>query len=332
MAHLFVHLFVPHPSNNHRAKVLHLDALFLYVIAFLIFQIATSWVRTSYPDVLGYATDIRVSELLNLTNAKRQEAGLEPVLLNEKLSQAAAMKGSDMFALNYWAHTSPEGKLPWDFIVRAGYTYTVAGENLAKNFNDSRGVVEAWMASSSHRDNIMKPSYRDIGFAVVNGVLNGEETTLVVEMFGTTPAQLVAKAPQPVVKEASAQDRATMPKSQITALPAPITLKNEPEQRVIPVDVSQEAITIQEYPQQLGLQFDTTKLFDFVRKPLLNLTSVNKSVTMIFIGFLLGVTFLDLWIVHKRKIVRVAGRSHAHILFLSMLLILINYSATGSIL
>ncbi len=332
MAHLLVHLLVPHPSNNHRAKVLHIDAFFLYVIAFLVFQIVTSWVHTSYPDVLGYATDIRVSELLNLTNAKRQEAGLSPVSLNEKLSQAAAMKASDMFAKNYWAHTSPEGKLPWDFIIGAGYKYSVAGENLAKNFSDSSGVVEAWMVSQSHRDNLMKPSYRDIGFAVVNGVLNGEETTLVVEMFGTSPTEIIAQAPQPLVKEVKAQEKTVPPVSQITSLPSPITVSKEKEPTLEPVDVSRRAIATSEYPKSLGLSFDTTKLFDFVQRPLLNLTSVNRSVTMIFLGFLLGVTVLDLWIVHKRKIVRVAGRSLAHILFFSMILILLSRTTAGSIL
>jgi hypothetical protein len=52
------------------------------------------------------------------------------------------------------------------------------------------------MASPTHRENIMKSQYHDIGFAIVNGVLDGEETTLVVQMFGTTSAKF-AQAPSP---------------------------------------------------------------------------------------------------------------------------------------
>lgn len=179
------HFFIPHESNNHRPKALHVDALFAYVLLLLVFNFVIRMLHRSLPDVLGYATDIRVEQLFAATNAKRQEAGLSPLSLNQSLSAAAAKKASDMFAKDYWAHTSPNNKTPWDFLLGEGYQYTLAGENLAKNFSTSKQVVDAWVASPTHRDNINKPGYREIGFAVVNGILNGEETTLVVQMFGT---------------------------------------------------------------------------------------------------------------------------------------------------
>ena len=46
------------------------------------------------------------------------------------------------------------------------------------------------MASPTHMENVMRKDYKDIGFAVVNGVLAGEETTLVVQMFGAGDTQL----------------------------------------------------------------------------------------------------------------------------------------------
>ncbi|KKU87279.1 MAG: hypothetical protein UY16_C0032G0013, partial [Candidatus Gottesmanbacteria bacterium GW2011_GWA2_47_9] len=174
-----------------------------------LFNIGIKSLHTQMPDILGYATDIHVEKLLAATNAKRQASGLTPLALDGQLSAAAARKAADMLGNNYWSHTSPKGATPWQFITESGYTYTVAGENLAKNFSDSQGVVEAWMASATHRDNILKSSYRDVGFAVVNGILNGEETTLVVQMFGsrTKPVSLAPQLP-PVVTQVSAQTEA----------------------------------------------------------------------------------------------------------------------------
>lgn len=199
MPSFLTHFFLPHASNNHRPRAIQIDVLFLYLFMLVVFRGGVSKIHALYPDVLGYATDIRVEKLFEATNQKRQEQSLSPLSLNPQLSQAAAQKAVDMFSKNYWAHNSPDGKTPWDFIVASGYSYTVAGENLAKNFSDSVGVVDAWMASPTHRDNILKGTYQDIGFAVVNGVLNGEETTLVVQMFGTSVAKPVSVAAPPVV-------------------------------------------------------------------------------------------------------------------------------------
>lgn len=184
------HLFIPHHTNNHHARVLHVDAMFVYLLAFVLFRLLLSLGHAQFPDVLGFATDIRVEQLFFAINAKRAEAGIGALVLDQRLSRAAALKAQDMFANNYWAHNSPAGKTPWEFVTAVGYRYRVAGENLAKNFSVSNGVVDAWMASPTHRENIMRGDYKDIGFAVVNGVLAGEETTLVVQMFGAGDSQL----------------------------------------------------------------------------------------------------------------------------------------------
>jgi hypothetical protein len=135
-------------------------------------------------NVLGYATDVTTQKLYELTNEERAKNDLAPLEYNEDLSDAARKKASDMFEKNYWAHYGPEGETPWDFILGSGYQYEYAGENLAKNFLFSNDVVKAWMASPTHKENVMRKEYKHVGFAVVNGILNGEETTLIVQMFG----------------------------------------------------------------------------------------------------------------------------------------------------
>src|SRR3989344_5922081 len=97
---LLHHFLVPHEGNNHRAKALHQDALFAYVLLLAVFNLGVRFFHAKAPDILGYATDIRVEQLLAGTNAKRAEAGLDPLKLNGALSQAAAVKAADMFANN----------------------------------------------------------------------------------------------------------------------------------------------------------------------------------------------------------------------------------------
>lgn len=208
------HLFIPHHTNNHHARVLHVDAMFVYLLAFVLFRLLLSLGHAQFPEVLGFATDIRVEQLLAATNAKRAETGLDPLVLDQRLSHAAALKAQDMYAKNYWAHNSTDGKTPWEFVTASGYRYRVAGENLAKNFSVSSAVVDAWMASPTHKDNIMRGDYKDIGFAVVNGVLGGEETTLVVQMFGAGDSQLAYQIKPTILTPSAA---ATAPTALIQA-------------------------------------------------------------------------------------------------------------------
>ena len=164
-----LHLFTPRYSNNHRARLLHPSVLSLYIVILVIFQLSVSTFAHFQPEVLGYATNISVQDLLSGTNAKRLAAGVSPLRLDDQLTKAAAAKAADMFAHQYWAHISPSGTSPWTFVAQAGYNYLFAGENLARDFADSASVVEAWMKSSTHRENLLDRRYEDIGLAVVNG-------------------------------------------------------------------------------------------------------------------------------------------------------------------
>src|SRR3989344_7862290 len=165
-------LIFPHPSNNHRAKVLH-PKILLLIISFFIFS---SLFFSSNLNPLGArikaAADVSVQELLQFTNQKRTENNLSILTLNDQLSVAAENKAQDMFEKDYWAHNSPSGTTPWEFIKGAGYNYVFAGENLARGFKNSDDIVNAWMASSTHRTNLLSPKYREVGFAVKSGNLN----------------------------------------------------------------------------------------------------------------------------------------------------------------
>jgi hypothetical protein len=108
------------------------------------------------------------------------------------------MKASDMAEKGYWAHISPSGTQPWYFITQNNYAYRYAGENLARDFSNPESIVKAWLASPSHRDNLLNSKYQDIGVAVVDGTLGGRQTTLVVQLFGTRLAIANSKTSSPV--------------------------------------------------------------------------------------------------------------------------------------
>lgn len=184
MGNLLQHFFLPGPSNNHKSRLLHHKAFLVYILLFVAAQVLMTFVMVNNPQVLGLATDINTKDLLESVNKKRIENGLSLLKIDSDLSKAAFLKAQDMFAKGYWAHFAPDGTTPWSFIDQAGYHYKYAGENLARDFAVSDQVVSAWMNSPTHKKNLLDSRFEDMGLAVVNGKINGEETTLVVQLFG----------------------------------------------------------------------------------------------------------------------------------------------------
>jgi len=169
----------------------------------------------SNKNVLDYATDLSISELLQDTNDQRVANSLGGLTLNAKLNQAAQAKADDMAARDYWAHNTPEGNPPWVFFTNAGYQYQTAGENLAYGFDSSSHTVAGWMASPGHRANILNTSYSEVGFGYANAANyqgTGPETIIVAEYASP---QVLAAAP--------AAPPAAVPSAATSASAAPVT-------------------------------------------------------------------------------------------------------------
>src|SRR3990170_3016481 len=195
------HLLIPHESNNHKAKLLHNSSLTLLIIGLLLYQGVLSFFPRFSPDILGYAANIPPDEVIRLTNEKRAAAGVGALTTNATLSAAAQAKGADMLNKDYWAHISPDGTQPWYFFTSFGYKYRYAGENLARDFSDPASAVEAWMASPSHKENMLSSKYKEVGVAVIEGDMAGVDTTVIVQFFGTN---LVDTLPETPVAQAQA--------------------------------------------------------------------------------------------------------------------------------
>lgn len=139
-----------------------------------------------------YAAAINPDNIINLTNQARIIRLITPLKQNENLTQAAQQKAQDMLKLNYFEHYSPLGTTPWDFMLANNYDYMLAGENLAMDFATAEGENNAWLNSPAHARNELNPDFSDIGVAVVQGQLQGHQTTLVVQMFGRQQSPFVS--------------------------------------------------------------------------------------------------------------------------------------------
>ena len=178
------HVLVPHQANDYRPHLIRAHGIVAVFVIALMSQLVYSFVTTGDISILGRESNIRTVDLLADTNAERQKEGLADLTINAQLSDAAFKKAQNMFHEQYWAHVSPSGIQPWRWFGDVGYNYSFAGENLAKNYPSAQATVDAWMGSTTHRQNILKTEYVDVGFAVVDGELNGQPTTLIVAFYG----------------------------------------------------------------------------------------------------------------------------------------------------
>jgi len=198
--------FIPHHANQYRPHLIRRYGIATLLVIIIGVQVGYNYSTTG--TVLGDKATISTDTLLNETNAERAKNHLPPLALDGKLSQAAFLKAKDMLAHQYWAHTAPNGATPWQWFSEAGYNYSYAGENLAKNFRSADAVTAAWIASPEHEANIVGEHYTQAGFAVVDGTLNGKETTLVVALYGAP-----ADATLPVAATSSGTNNAAVRKS-----------------------------------------------------------------------------------------------------------------------
>lgn len=103
----------------------------------------------------------QIQTALDATNQKRAEAGLGALTWDSGLAQCASVRAVE--ATESWSHVRPDGS-SW-YTVNSQIQY---GENLAKNYQSGEDVVSGWMASPSHRENLLASDYKTIGIAVYN--------------------------------------------------------------------------------------------------------------------------------------------------------------------
>jgi len=311
----FAHLFHPRRSNNHRPRILHPEGfLLLFVIAGALALVVhqSPLLLPNESSILGYSSSINSVNVIQKTNETRKKQGLTELRHNPVLSKAATAKAENMFQEQYWAHYSPAGKGPWDFMKTYGYSYSVAGENLARDFLETDDMMVAWMNSPTHRENIVNPKYSEIGIAVVDGVLNGVETTLVVQMFGT-PLQTANKPQLDVAGETT-----------IETVPFSEQLLAQSDAQLIVQQNTEVNTDIQ--PDILALSLKTLRLEQV--PPILSPLHILKAFFLAIILLVILVLVYDTIVVNDRKTVRFVGKNLAHIsLFLSVFFLVLLFKS-----
>jgi hypothetical protein len=186
--------------------------------------------------------------VVKLTNSERADLAEAPLRRSAVLDAAAQMKANHMVKNEYFAHYAPNGTSPWYWFEQAGYTYAHAGENLAIHFTDSSEVVDAWMKSPTHRENIVNGNFTEIGVGTAKGEYEGYDTVYVVQLFGTPAAPPKPVVAKPVV--AAASTPAPAPVSAPTPTPVTLDLPEITPQEIESLEDGDETVLAANTPKE----------------------------------------------------------------------------------
>ena len=98
-------------------------------------------------------------DVVRLVNQERAKVGLEPLQISGELSKSAYIRAREM--PQKYSHTRPDGS-EWFTVMDSG---PIRGENLARGQTSAEQVMETWMNSKLHRENILFKDYKEIGVA-----------------------------------------------------------------------------------------------------------------------------------------------------------------------
>jgi uncharacterized protein YkwD len=120
------------------------------------------------PSVEPAKADPIVTQLVDGHNKERTKAGLTPLKLEPRLTEAAKAHAKDMADHEFMAHEGSDESSPAERVTRTGYRYRSTGENVAKGYRGVDEVIQVWMESPPHKKNVLG-DYTEIGVAVAYG-------------------------------------------------------------------------------------------------------------------------------------------------------------------
>ena len=117
----------------------------------------------------------RALELVNQARARGARCGARafapapPLRLSDTLRDVALGHAADMAQHNYFEHEDPAGHSPADRVRAVGYQEKLVGENIAYGPKTSEEVVQGWLDSPGHCENIMDSRFAEMGIAYAAG-------------------------------------------------------------------------------------------------------------------------------------------------------------------
>ncbi len=126
----------------------------------------------TYAELLPAAEENRktyrskINEVLEIINGYRKDGGLEPLVLNDKLTEIANVRAEEVAWSGDHDHTRPNLTSCFSIIRDNGFSSGLVGENIGWGFESSASVCEAWKNSETHYANIMEPRFTQIGIGI----------------------------------------------------------------------------------------------------------------------------------------------------------------------
>lgn len=117
---------------------------------------------------------------LREVNAYRHKNGVPPLVLDARLSRAAAMHSEDQARRDRMSHYGSDGSKPMDRAARAGYRPKIASENVASGYKSFSDVMCGWEGSAGHRENLLRPNVKAAGMAMTQSSSGRPYWTLVM--------------------------------------------------------------------------------------------------------------------------------------------------------
>ncbi|MES2315372.1 MAG: CAP domain-containing protein [Patescibacteria group bacterium] len=298
--------FIPHEGNEYKPHFLRHESMLAVFLVVIIVELGFLAQVFIVFDKTKFLAAVLPGVLTSLANDDREANNLPPLKHNDLLQKAAELKAHDMATLGYFAHTSPAGITPWHWLDVVGYNYTMAGENLAVNFYESGDVDQAWMNSPTHRANILKDGFTEIGIGVANGTYKGRDTIFVAQFFGT-PLRVIPK-PTPAPTTATPTPTTPAPKPAPKPTPRPtttLTQNQTPTRAPLQVLGEQSSPTPSAVAEKASNQSRIKQLMQkIITSPLTSINYAYELVGIIIILALLMAIFIKSEIQHPAVIAR----------------------------
>ncbi|NCB21100.1 MAG: CAP domain-containing protein, partial [Clostridia bacterium] len=180
-------LFLPCVQNDYSPQILKPQRIIFHIVSLITVKLVLIVFILLYPLTAWLSPDISLAEakkVIQLTNELRRKVNLGVLTENSRLEQAAWQKLQDMLINQYFAHINPSGQDLSYWINKAGYKYSVIGENLAMGYATAEDVVFAWAKSPTHYRNIVDRNFKETGVAIGDGRFKEGDTVFMVQYFG----------------------------------------------------------------------------------------------------------------------------------------------------
>ena len=117
--------------------------------------VSTAARRVDPPDAASSPPQSSATQMVDLVNGERARHGLSPLRWHDRVGVAASVHAADMAAQRRMQHAGSDGSDGGDRLTRAGFAWGAWGETIGAGFVDPGTLFEAWLASPSHRRQLL---------------------------------------------------------------------------------------------------------------------------------------------------------------------------------